>query len=433
MRHKFGHKYGAWMIVAAWFLVVTLVGALNAAVAQDAPSESGASTAETQVQQPEGVLKIEEQTKTEIEGVYGGSGSVVEFAAEQVGEGDGQTSEMSSDSAGGVVSSTDADAVQVAIEVNGKALEVTADLNQETVAFDSNGQALDQEDKQALVGLYNELGEDLAPKLDEIKEQAQQNTAEAEALSEEEAKAAEEGREPPSDTSVGPMEGSTPQLENPLTPQEDQLFRTTTFLAEAPVGVPLQSQETDIPAGDPEEVPESQQGENAPDPNASGPTKPADSQTQGQTASSTTGETTAGDLLLSYTAAESSEETCEEAKELGDIQLAASACSWYDNDTWYGMPYWFSCRTMPRWNQHDAWYCMWDSYDWTGPGTPYCRGGCGAGCGTGWRLYTQDCLDHDVAVEWLGYWNGYTYDEFTWTQDDYWWRFYYWYACYAYR
>lgn len=137
--------------------------------------------------------------------------------------------------------------------------------------------------------------------------------------------------------------------------------------------------------------------------------------------------------MIALSGSDASSETdpkeCERAKRTMNFELAASVCSWNDDEF-----YIHTCATVQRWNQHDyVSHCMATDDDLSGPYSGGCNGRCGGSCGAwgnGYGLYTLDCLDHDEAVEAHGYFSRYVQDEFANTYDDAYVADYYWaYKC----
>jgi hypothetical protein len=281
---------------------------------------------------------------------------------------------------------TTADAIRLTVTVNGKPLDVTEDLNSGTVTLDPHGASLTYQDVAALEGAAGAVEARLASTVTEAEAQE--------------------------DAQIDAGDAPHPRLapQNPLDPQDDLLLRTLTLLSMAPVGGTLEPLRTEKP--DPGEVTVERPGQEGEPPPATAPENGPETASVGEM------------ILLSDFSDEEGKDPkeCERAKRTLDFKLAASACSWYDNEF-----YIHTCATTMRWNQHDHYYhCMQTDDDYSGPYSTGCNGRCGA-WGSGYGLYTLDCLDHDEAVEAHGYFDRYVQDEFEWTFDDAYWADYYWY------
>jgi hypothetical protein len=286
---------------------------------------------------------------------------------------------------------TTADAIRVSVTVNDKRLDVTEDLNAGTVRFDPHGATLTYQDVAALMGAQTSVEARLAPAIREGEEEAGEIEAQD-----------------------APQPRLTPQ--NLLEPQDDLLLRVLTHLSEAPVDRPLEVLQTAQP--DPEDITVERPGEEGRPPPADAT---ADPYSDGGL------ETASGQMLLVSTsgAAGKDPKKCEEATRTLDFKLAASACTWNDDEF-----YIHTCATTQRWHQHDAFsHCMFTARTESGPWSYSCTGRCGVGCGpsgnNGYGIYSLDCLDHDRAVGAHGYASPSVQDEFAWTDDDsyYGWRF----------
>ncbi len=270
----------------------------------------------------------------------------------------------------------------MSVTVNDKRLDVVEDLNAGTVRLDPHGASLTYQDVAALMGAQASVEGRLAPAMREGEEEA--GEVEAQDV---------------------PHPRLTPQY--PLEPQYDLLLRTLTLLSEAPVDIPLDVLQTAQP--DPEDVTVERPGDEGQPP-------PADA-TAGP--SSDGGLETAGGQMLLISDSDASgkdPEECDEAKRTLDFKLAASACSWNDDEF-----YFHTCATTGRWHQHDATnHCMATYNTESGPWSYYCNGRCGGGCGNqnGYGLYSLDCLDHDQAVNFHGYTALSVQDELAYVKDD---------------
>ncbi len=294
----------------AWVVVLALVTGLNA-FAQDT-GNGGGTQSEPGTVDTGGTLVVQKDTANEFDAAFGVGGALITIDSDQVEE----------TPQGDVVQSpgdtSTPDKIVTSLEVNGKQVDVTKDLQEETVSLDGNGNALQAQDKNALVALEGELVQEFSPAVE-----AQQQAA------------AEES----------PTAASAPdprhEVENPLQPQEQLLLSTVTFLSEAPVGQPVKEVEAPEPETEssPREAPVGETPSSVSAPTGQASTEETSSMPVFFDRSYPSTITLGYNPLIDMAAKETSEKQCAQAEESNDFRFLSSYCIRGDQDYYWNSYY----------------------------------------------------------------------------------------------
>lgn len=245
------------------------------------------------------------------------------------------------------------------ITVNGKRIDVTENLREGILRLDGHNQILSKKDVESLITLNYELDSTLAAFAQE------------------------------------------PQ--NRLTPQEDLLYKISTFLSDAPIGIRL----SELTSSEPE-------AELYP------------SRTSSFTLDTAPMLASIATTILFERAEEQGAERCELARDAGNFRFVANGCQRDGEDRARGKKlFYHTCQTKSRILHWDTLAprpkgCYRAFTRTTGPRTTVCRGRCGLGCGryNGLGVYSKDCADHDWCVAQNGRHAPGCNDEFTETLND---------------
>lgn len=295
-----------------------------------------------------GTLDISQRNAVEIRGSVDGPRTSVSFDSEveQTAESPQATEDVP-------------EVVVMNIDVNGKRIDVTENLQEDIVRLDGHDQILSKRDIESLITLCYEL----------------------------ESKLATAPREP----------------QNRLTPQEDLLYKISTFLSDAPVGIRLSELTSSKPEAD----------------LYSSETPSFRFNADPMLASIAT-------TVLFESVEERGAEKCELARDAGNFRFVANGCQREGEDRARGKAlFYHTCETKNRTLHWDTLAprpkgCYRAFARTTGPKATVCRGRCGIGCGryNGLGVYSKDCADHDHCVVQNGYSAPGCNDEFTETLND---------------